>query len=90
MNSVVVRKLSDQERQELGTDSWPTWQKEVSEFDWYYDMEEHCLFIRGEVIVTTSEGETYRIEEGDYVVFPSGLHCQWKVLKSVLKHFKFV
>jgi uncharacterized cupin superfamily protein len=66
----------------------PTWACGVSEFDWYYDSEETCLILEGEVTVTY-EGGSVSFGAGDYVVFPRGLACVWHVTKPVRKHYLF-
>ena len=30
-----------------------------------------------------------KISKGDYVIFPKGLKCRWKVMKPVRKHYNF-
>jgi uncharacterized cupin superfamily protein len=37
----------------------------------------------------TTEEETVTIKPGDYVVFPEGLNCTWKVNAAVRKHYNF-
>ncbi len=83
---VTVRKPSDSERAEMLTK--PTWGCEISEFDWFYDSEETCLLIEGEVAVEYG-GKRVSFGAGDYVVFPKGLSCVWKVTKPVRKHYVF-
>jgi len=86
---ILVRKLSDQEIADEEISSWPVWTKEISEFDWYYDAVEDCLLLEGEVEVTTTDGRIVHITAGDFVTFPQGLSCRWKVLVSVRKHYRF-
>jgi uncharacterized protein len=73
----------------LGAESWPTWEKEVSEFPWHYDEKEQCYFLEGEVTVTPKGGKPVQVKKGDFVEFPEGMSCTWKVLKAVKKHYKF-
>ena len=47
---------------ELGVQNWPIWEKEESEFPWYYDEPETCYILEGEVIVTPEGGEPVRIQ----------------------------
>ncbi len=74
------------ERSEI--ESWPIWTCDVSEFDWEYSEKESCLILEGEVEVVTKD-ETVRIVAGDFVIFPRGLTCRWKVMKPVRKHYSF-
>ncbi|HIA31193.1 MAG TPA: DUF861 domain-containing protein [Candidatus Marinimicrobia bacterium] len=36
-----------------------------------------------------SDQETCFLLDGDFVVFPKGLKCRWKVMKPVRKHYNF-
>ena len=83
---IMVKKPTDAEKTDMQTK--PTWECGVSEFDWYYDSEETCLLIEGEVAVLHEGGST-SIGAGDLVVFPRGLSCVWKVTKPVKKHYIF-
>lgn len=67
---------------------WPIWEKEVSRFDWYYDTDETCYLLQGQVAVTTPDGQTVRFGAGDMVHFPAGLACTWDISVPVKKHFK--
>lgn len=88
MKKVIIEKYNEFEISKRGITGWPIWEKEVSEFDWYYDNQEQCLFLEGEVIIKT-EGEDFKIKKGDFVIFNKGLRCTWKVIKPVKKHYKF-
>ena len=68
--------------------SWPIWGCDPSEFSWEYDQEEHCYVLEGEVTVEGSEN-TVDIIPGDYVIFPKGLKCVWRVNKAIKKHYAF-
>ena len=85
---IEIIKLSGSKIAEKNILQWPIWTCEVSEFDWEYSDEEACLLLEGEVEVS-SEFETVRFSAGDYVVFPKGLKCGWKVAKPVRKHYSF-
>ena len=85
---VKIEKLPDEKITELGIKAWPIWTCEVSEFDWEYGEKESCLLLEGEVEVS-SEFESVQFSAGDYVVFPKGLKCRWKVTKPVRKHYSF-
>ena len=84
--NVTVRKPDAAEKAAL--EKLPVWSCGVSEFDWHYDSEEHCLIIEGEVTVAY-DGGSVSFSTGDYVVFPKGLDCVWKVRRAVKKHYKF-
>jgi hypothetical protein len=85
---IEISKVSKNELSEMGVFSWPIWSCEVSEFDWEYSDEESCLLLDGEVEVS-SDIETVSFGAGDFVVFPRGLKCRWKVIRPVRKHYTF-
>ncbi len=86
---ITIEHLSDAEIEEKSIYSWPIWEKEVSEFPWHYDDKEVCLILEGEVTVTTKNQEVY-IKPGDYVTFPKGLSCHWKITSPIRKHYNFI
>jgi uncharacterized cupin superfamily protein len=85
---IDITQLTEAEITELNVKSWPIWSCEVSEFPWAYSDKETCLILEGEVIVTTDHEEV-TIRPGDFVVFPKGLSCRWRVLKPIRKHYSF-
>jgi uncharacterized cupin superfamily protein len=87
-STIRVERLDEKRLKELGARDWPVWSKEPSEFPWHYDEVERCLFLEGDVTVE-AEGTSVRIQAGDFVTFPQGLDCVWKVRKAVRKHYKF-
>jgi uncharacterized cupin superfamily protein len=85
----VVKNPSKELLDSLGVRQWPIWTKEVSEFPWFYDSREVCLFLEGEVVVVCDNGDTVSFGKGDLVTFPEGLGCTWKVKQPVKKHYQF-
>ena len=85
---ITIKHLSEGKIAEQNILQWPIWTCEISEFDWEYSDEEACLLLEGEVEVS-SEFETVRFSAGDFVVFPKGLKCRWKVMQPVRKHYSF-
>jgi len=83
---LIVRKPTDEEKAFM--ERQPTWGCGVSTFDWFYSQEEHALLLEGEVTVEY-DGGSARFGAGDYVVFPKGMACVWKVEKPVKKHYDF-
>ena len=84
--NILVKKPTEAEKAAM--QSKPEWGCEISEFDWHYDSEETCLLTEGEVVVSY-DGGSVSFGAGDYVVFPKGLSCVWKVSRSVKKHYIF-
>lgn len=85
---IIIRQLEDSEIEAMGIRNWPIWTKEISTFDWFYDTTEKCYFLEGRVLIQTEKGEI-EIKKGDFVTFPIGLKCVWKILEPVRKHYKF-
>jgi len=83
---ILVRKPTEAEVELFSKK--PTWGCEVSEFDWFYDQHEACILLEGEVTVEYNGGSV-SFGAGDYVEFPAGLSCVWKVSKPVKKHYQF-
>ena len=84
--NIIVRKPTEAEKSDMRKK--PVWECGVSEFDWYYESEETCFIIEGEITVTYNGGSV-SFGVGDYVIFPKGLSCVWKVTKPVKKHYVF-
>lgn len=88
MSEIIISKLSEAEISERKIRNWPIWTKEISRFDWYYDSDEACLILEGEIMIETANGN-FQIQAGDFVVFKKGLQCVWNVIKPVRKHYQF-
>ncbi len=89
VNDCRVRQPTAEEKATCRT--WPVWSCDVSEFEWEYTQTEKCLLIEGQVTVTDcpETGNAITFGPGDYVIFPNGLKCIWKVEKPVRKHYDF-
>ena len=85
---IIVKTLSKLEINKKNIYNWPIWKCDISEFDWEYTEQESCLLLKGDVEVI-SNTETVKFKAGDFVVFPKGLQCKWKVYKPVEKHYLF-
>jgi uncharacterized protein len=85
---VEARKPTKAEADRVKAEKWGIWEKEISEFPYEYDEKETCLIIDGEVTVTW-DGGSVRFGAGDWVVFPEGLTCTWKITKPVRKYYRF-
>lgn len=83
---IIIKNPTEAEKNEMKTK--PVWECGVSEFDWHYDRREMCLIIEGEITVR-HDGGSVSFGVGDYVTFPKGLSCVWKVTKPVKKHYVF-
>lgn len=66
---------------------WPTWSKEESVFDWYYDEPEQFYVVEGEVEVKLDDGTVVNFGAGDMVRFAGGVRCTWNVKKRIFKHY---
>ena len=47
------------------------------------------LIIPDFALDVNEDGEDFHFSEGDYVVFPEGMKCKWKINKEVRKHYRF-
>jgi hypothetical protein len=86
--AIEVTKPTPEELNALGVFAWPTWECEPSTFDWSYDDKETCYLLAGRVTLE-AEGKSVSFGKGDFVVFPKGLKCVWKVSERVRKHYRF-
>ncbi|GBF23514.1 cupin [Candidatus Gastranaerophilus sp. (ex Termes propinquus)] len=84
---IMVRKATKEDIEKM--QAKPTWGCPVSEFEWHYDEKEICILLEGEVAVEYGGGSV-SFGAGDYVVFPKGLSCVWRVTKPVKKHYEFI
>jgi uncharacterized cupin superfamily protein len=89
MDEITIEKKSKDDLQKMGVLSWPIWEKEVSTFDWHYDEIEECYILEGKVRVEPREGKAVEFGTGDFVTFPKGMDCVWKVSQPVRKHYNF-
>ncbi len=86
---ITVKKPTDQELVSLGVDSWDIWEKEESEFDWDYDVNETCYILEGKGKVICDGIEDVNFEKGDLVTFPRGLSCRWFITERIRKRYRF-
>lgn len=86
MGEIVVKRITRDEVSKRGIDRWGIWEREPSEFDWAYTNEEHCYIIEGRATITT-RNKTIEINQGDYVIFPAGLKCRWKITEGIKKYY---
>ena len=86
--SIKINKLTESEIVKMEIRLWPIWTCDISEFDWEYSERESCFLLKGEVEVS-GDFETVKFGVGDFVVFPGGLKCRWKVIRPVRKHYSF-
>lgn len=84
-----IEKRKPSEEEIKMAESWPIWTKEVSEFDWNYNEKETCLILKGKAEVTSKDGEKASFGAGDFVIFPVGLECTWKIIEPIEKKYKF-
>ena len=93
MSNIIVRKATKDELEQLNVSKWPTWQKEVSVFDWSFPEQEIAYIIAGECVVTPvdsrgGKGVPVTFAAGDLVTFPEGLSVKWEVKNALHKHYK--
>ena len=86
---IEIKKPKMEDMEKEGVLSWPTWEKEVSRFDWHYDNTEECYLLEGKVVVETEDSKRVEFGKGDFVTFPEGLSCIWDIKEPVKKHYNF-
>ena len=84
----IEHNVSPAKLDAMAVDSWATWNKEVSTFDWQYDATEMCYILEGEAIITPTNAEPVTIQRGDLVQFPAGMSCTWEIHEPVEKHYR--
>jgi uncharacterized protein len=87
-NIVVEHNPSQASLDDLNVSKWPTWQKEVSVFDWVFPEQEIAYILEGECVITPIGGKPVNFGKGDLVTFPAGLSASWEVKKPLHKHYK--
>ncbi|HNV88323.1 MAG TPA: cupin domain-containing protein [Methylotenera sp.] len=94
MNQIIVEHNPGQTRLEaMGVNKWPTWQKEVSVFDWTFPEQEIAYILEGECVITPKDGTptggaAVTFGKGDLVTFPAGMTVSWEVKKPLHKHYQ--
>lgn len=63
------------------------WTGEVGEWKVSYTEQEFCFITKGEVIITSEDGQQWQLGAGAAFVIPSGFKGTWKILKPVHKHY---
>ena len=84
----VEKSPSQSKLDALNIKKWPTWQKEVSTFDWVFHEQEIAYILEGECVITPTGGTSVSFGKGDLVTFPAGISAVWQVKKPLHKHYK--
>jgi len=84
---IEVEKKSDDQLIAIGVFSWPVWSRGVSTFEWTYEDTEQAYILEGEAEVE-AYGEHYHFGKGDFVTFPVGMTCTWRIIKPIRKHYQ--
>lgn len=71
------------------TKTWDTWEKEPSEFPWFYNQKEICYIIEGNASVKDKSGNSITFSAGDWVEFNRGLECVWNITETIRKKYRF-
>jgi uncharacterized protein len=94
MNQILVSKVTVETKpaqsrlDSLGVSKWPTWQKEVSTFDWTFPEQEIAYILEGECVITPKDGAPVSFGKGDLVTFPAGMKASWQVIQPLHKHYQ--
>jgi uncharacterized cupin superfamily protein len=89
VKDIIVRKPTAAETQ--ACQDWPVWTHKAEKFDWEYGEVEKCLILEGRVTIydRPATGQSVSFGPGDYVIFPVGLKCTWRITQAVQKHYDF-
>jgi uncharacterized protein len=87
-NITVEQNPAQTKLDELKVTKWPTWQKEVSTFDWVFPEQEIAYILEGECVITPAGGAPVSFSKGNLVTFPAGVSAIWQVKKPLHKHYK--
>jgi len=88
MSKIVVEHQPSVSRLEtLGVAKWPTWQKEISVFPWFFPEQEIAYILEGECVITPEGGEPVKFGKGDLVTFPADMSARWEVVQPLHKHY---
>ena len=86
---IIVEQNPAQSRLDsLGAVKWPTWQKEISTFDWIFHEQEIAYILDGECVITPIGDAPVSFGKGDLVTFPAGLKASWQVVQPLNKHYQ--
>ena len=86
---ITVKKNPSQSSLDaLGVKKWPTWQKEISTFDWTFHEQEIAYILEGECVITPTNGGPISFGKGDLVTFPAGMKASWQVKQPLHKHYQ--
>ena len=89
MSQIIVEKnLAQSKLDSLNISKWPTWQKEVSVFDWTFPEQEIAYILEGECVITPTGGTPVKFGKGDLVTFAAGITASWEVKQPLHKHYK--
>lgn len=89
VNQITVETKPAQSRLDtLNVSKWPTWQKEVSVFDWTFPEQEIAYILEGECTITPTGGASVSFGKGDLVTFPAGMTASWQVTQPLHKHYQ--
>jgi uncharacterized protein len=94
MSQIIVKNNpAPSELDAINVKKWPTWEKEVSIFDWHFPEQEIAYIIAGECVITPIDqqgnaGTPVAFGAGDLVTFPAGLSAKWEVKQALHKHYK--
>ncbi|WP_312469408.1 cupin domain-containing protein [Neobacillus sp.] len=84
----VVKKISTQEFEQNGVDTWEPWENTTHKAQqWEVEETETFYVHEGEVNITVGE-ITYNVTENMLVSLPKGLVCIWDIPEYLKKVYK--
>jgi uncharacterized protein len=61
------------------------WQCSEGKFDWYYDIDETILILKGSIVIENDDLPPTRYGPGDVIFFKNGAHARWHVESQIRK-----
>lgn len=82
-----AKKLTTEEGQQLGADTWEPWVGEANKGTWHVEEQEVFYVTDGEVFITV-DGEKHHITKGWVVSLDKDLVCEWDCPEFLKKNYK--
>jgi hypothetical protein len=67
-----------------------TWECTPGKVEIDYSEWEFCHLLAGEAILTSADGQSWRLKAGDGFIIPPGFKGTWETVQTVRKHYVIV
>ncbi|PEY34521.1 methyltransferase [Bacillus cereus] len=83
----IVKKISSQEYEQLGVDTWEHWENTTHKATWEVEEAESFYVLEGEVHITVGD-RVHTVTKDMVVSLPKGLVCIWDIPNYLKKVYK--